>query len=219
VNAFADVDGLLRGRAEAAAEIGPAVWRNRMAVGLIGGILYGAVMGSYGGVGLQGLYSGLKVPLLVGVSTLLCLPNFYTVNAVLGLRSDFGRALRAILAAQVTVAAVLACLAPLTAFFYLGIAEYGTAVALNGVMFLVAALAGQVTLARAYRPLVAENPLHRVGRAAWLTLYVFVAIQAAWVVRPFVGDPALPTRFLRAGAWGNAYVEIVGLLLRIAQSL
>ena len=65
------------------------------------------------------------------------------------------------------------------------------------------------TWARHYRPLVARNPRHRVGRAAWLFLYVFVAIQSAWVLRPFVGAPGLPTRFFREGAWSNAYVMLV----------
>ena len=39
-------------------------------------------------------------------------------------------------------------------------------------------------------------------------LYVFVAIQAAWVLRPFVGAPGLPASFFREEAWDNAYVRI-----------
>jgi hypothetical protein len=205
---FADVDALLRGGDEAE----PPPWKRRLIVGVCGGLFYGAVMGSYGLAPLQAFYSALKVPLLVGVATLLCLPNFYTVNAVLGLRADFPRAVRAILSAQGTVAVVLAGLAPITAFLYASVSVYGLAVAANGVMFLIAAIAGQVALARRYRPLIAANPRHRLGRAAWLTLYIFVAIQMAWVLRPFIGDPSLPTRFFRSGAWGNAYVEVARLL-------
>jgi len=37
---------------------------------------------------------------------------------------------------------------------------------------------------------------------------VFVAIQLAWVLRPFIGDPSRPTTFFRETAWGNAYVKI-----------
>ena len=65
-------------------------------------------MGSYGLQARQALYSALKVPLLVGVSTAVCLPNFYTVNMVLGLGADFVKVIRAILVAQGTVAIVLA---------------------------------------------------------------------------------------------------------------
>jgi hypothetical protein len=204
-----ELDDLLRGRGY---EEGRPSRRRLLVIATAGGLFYGAVMGSYGLSPLQALYSALKVPLLVGVSTLVCLPNFYTVNSVLGLRDDFPLAMRAILTAQGTVAVVLASLAPVTAFLYASVSDYGMAVAANGVIFLVAALAGQVTLSRRYRPLIEANPRHRVGRAAWLTLYIFVAIQMAWVLRPFIGDPSLPTRFVRSGAWGNAYVEVAQLV-------
>jgi hypothetical protein len=39
-------------------------------------------------------------------------------------------------------------------------------------------------------------------------LYVFVAIQGAWVLRPFVGAPGLEPSFLRAELWTNAYVVV-----------
>jgi hypothetical protein len=215
LTALAEVDDLLRAEGRYGQESGPIPWRPLVAIGLAGGVLYGAVMGSYGLGARQALYSALKVPLLVGVSTLTCLPNLYTVNAVLGLRPDLRLVVRAILMAQGTVAVALAGLAPITAFLYFGIADYGTAVTLNGLAFLIAALAGQVTLSRCYRPLVARNPRHRIGRAAWLTLYLFVGIQAAWVLRPFVGHPGLPTRFFRSEAWGNAYVEVATLVWRV----
>jgi len=179
-----------------------------------GGLLYGAVMGAYGLRPLQMLYSALKVPLLLGVSALVCLPNLVAVNTVLGLRDDFAAALRAVLLAQGTVCISLAAVAPLTAVAYLSTDAYDLAVLFNGLMFLAAALAGQITLGRHYRPLIAANPRHRLGRNAWLGLYMFVAIQMGWVLRPFVGNPDLPTRFFREGAWGNAYVEVAAIVWR-----
>ena len=86
------------------------------------------------------------------------------------------------------------------------------ATALNGLMFAVASVAGQITLRRHYRPLIERNPRHRLALAAWLVLYVFVAIQLAWVLRPFIGSPGLTTSFFREGAWSNAYVELTRTL-------
>ena len=106
------------------------------------------------------------------------------------------------------MAVVLAALAPITLWAYASSSDYDLAILLNGVIFLVATLVGQVVLSRHYRPLVARNPRHRVGKAAWLTLYVFVAIQLAWVLRPFVGSPGLHVSFFRADAWSNAYVSL-----------
>jgi hypothetical protein len=39
-------------------------------------------------------------------------------------------------------------------------------------------------------------------------IYAFVGIQMGWVLRPFIGQPGVPTTFFRPGAWGNAYVEL-----------
>jgi len=198
---FSKIDALLRGE-----EAVP--WRVLIAAGCMAGFAYGAVMGFFGGRWLQSCYSGLKVPLLLLVSTLVCLPNFFVINTVLGLRDDFAAAYRGVLSAQGGVAVCLAALAPLTMVGYLSSSHYTFALVLNGTMFALASLAGQVTLARHYRPLIARNPRHRIGLTMWLVLYVFVAIQLAWVLRPFIGDPSRPTTFFRETAWGNAYVKI-----------
>jgi hypothetical protein len=44
---------------------------------------------------------------------------------------------------------------------------------------------------------------------AWPALYFFVAGQLAYVLRPFIGNPALPTSFLREHWWGNVYVDLL----------
>jgi len=209
----ASVDRLLRGEGRSSPG-GEAAVAAALAAIVAGGFLYGAVMGSYGIRPLQSLYSGLKVPLLLAVSTALCLPSFYVLYSLLGLRRDFAEALGGILAGQAALAVVLAALAPITAFVYVSKVEYAASVAFNGVQFLAASLAGQMALDRRFRPLIRRNRRHRIGRAAWLILYVFVAIQMAWVLRPFIGSPDLPTGFFRPGAWSNAYVEVLGIVLR-----
>ena len=196
------IDALLRGEAT-------VPWRFIAVAVCLAGFGYGTVMGFHGGRFLQALYSGLKVPLLLSVATCVCLPSFFVLNTVLGLRSDVAVAVRAVLLAQGSVAVCLAGLAPLTAVGYLSSANYPFAMVLNGVMFALASLAGQITLTRHYRPLLARDPRHWLGLFAWLILYVFVAIQAAWVLRPFIGAPGLPTSFFRQEAWGNAYVQVV----------
>ncbi len=183
-------------------------WRHLALLLLLGGFLYGAAMGMYNTRALQALYSGTKVPLLLLVSSVICLPSFFVLNSVLGLREDFRAAVRGIVAAQATLAVALTALAPLTLFLYATTHDYDFAIVLNGVVFLIGALAGQVTLTRHYRPLIARNPRHRIGRILWLVLYIFVAIQMAWVLRPFVGSPNIPTHFFREEAWSNAYVVV-----------
>ena len=214
-----DIDALLRAEGRYAPGRAEYPWRRLVTLLLAGGFLYGLVMGSYGARAVQAFYSGLKVPLLIGASTLIALPSFFVINTLLGLRDDFAPALRAVLTAQGTVAVCLAGATTLVAFVYASGVSYSAAILFNGACFMAAAGAGQLALGRQYRPLIERDARHRWGRAAWLALYVFVAIQMAWTLRPFVGDPSLGTRFIRSSELGNAYVEVAGLVWRFVQGL
>ncbi|MEW6746267.1 MAG: hypothetical protein AB1486_26295 [Planctomycetota bacterium] len=202
------VDDLMHGERRFAAGAGEVPWTAMALIVSGASFLYGAVMGSFGVRPLQMLYSGLKVPLLLGVSTLICLPSIFVLNTVMGLRRDLSAVMRGLLVSQGTVAVTLASLAPITAFMYLSTTGYELAKSLNALIFLVAALAGQITLARHYRPLIAADPRHRLELTAWLVLYLFVAIQMAWLLRPFIGAPDRPPEFLRDEPWDNAYVQL-----------
>ncbi|MEO0652351.1 MAG: hypothetical protein AAFZ65_16885 [Planctomycetota bacterium] len=206
---IAAADALLRGRGEFAVDAARVPLRALGLLALVFGFAYGAGMGAYSGRAAQAVYSGLKVPLLLGLSTLVCLPSFFVVNTILGLRDDFAAALRAVLCSQATVAVALGALLPITGLAYVSSANYRFAVLFNGVQFALAALAGQRTLGRHYRPLVARHQAHAHARRLWLALYIFVAIQLAWVLRPFVGAPGLRSTFLREDAWSNAYVVVL----------
>jgi hypothetical protein len=186
--------------------------RELLTATLVGGSLYGLAMGSFGLRPLQCAYSAIKVPLLLLVSTVICLPSFFAVNTVLGLRDEFRAALRGVLAAQATFAVTLLSLAPLTLVAYLTVERYPLPNFINGVQFALATVAAHVTLRRHYDPLVRRERRHKVARFAWLFFYVFVAIQMAWVLRPFIGHPGLPVAFFREDAWTNAYVQILRLI-------
>jgi hypothetical protein len=177
------------------------------------GACYGVVMGSYGGFRLwQMLFSGLKVPLLLLVTFAISLPSFFVLSTLLGVREDFAAARRAILRSQAALALVLAALAPYTALWYASTTAYDHAILFNALMFAVASFTAQAILRRSYRPLITRRPQQRQLLRIWLLLYVFVAVQMAWVLRPFIGDPESPTQFFRAGAWSNAYVVVARLI-------
>lgn len=214
---FQAIDDFLRGRGVFAPEA-PLAGRLRWLVILVVtcGPFYGAIMGTYSGLAPgrfhQLLYSGLKVPLLLLATFLLCLPSFFVINTVAGVRDDFGRVLRAVIGTQSCVTVVLASLAPLTLVWYVSCADYRLALLFNALFFGVASIAAQVVVRRYYGPLIRRSPRHRQLLRVWLVLYVFVGIQMAWVLRPFIGDPNLPVAFFRAEAWGNAYVVVARLL-------
>ncbi len=182
------------------------------------GMTYGAVMGSFGGVlgprAWQVVFAAVKVPLLLAATSAIALPSFFVLNTLMGLRSDFVEAVRALAATQAGLAVILASLAPFTLLWYASWDDYSNAILFNGLMFAVASFAAQVLLRGYYRPLIERNHRHRWMLWTWIVIYVFVGIQMGWVLRPFVGDPGGQVQFLREGAWGNAYQVVARLIYR-----
>ena len=210
------IDDILRRRQ--AVQSRPAGSALRWMVGCIltFGMLYGAAMGAFGGICgprlWQALYSALKVPLLLLGTSLIAWPSFLVLNTLVGLRRDLARATTALMAAQAGLAIVLASLAPLTLVWYASSSSYADALRCNGMMFAVACFAGQWLLRDHYRLLIERDARHRWMFWTWLLIYIFVAIQMAWVLRPFVGDPNAPVEFFRRDKWGNAYLVVARLI-------
>lgn len=205
-------------RADAALRVGlaPATelsTRSRLALIVCFGLFSGAVTGAYGARPLQMLYSGLKVPLLLAVASLLSLPTFFVLNTLFGLRRDFPRVVAALFSAQAGLTVILASLAPITAFVYVSGVSYQPAILFNALTFAAASAGGQAILRREYRHLIASNPAHRLMPRAWLVTYVFVGIQMGWVLRPFIGDPVQPVQFFREDSWTNAYVAVADIIM------
>lgn len=183
------------------------------------GMFYGAVMGTYGGLAadrvLQLVYSAVKVPFLIMTTFALSVPSFYVVNALLGLRGDFPRVIRALLMTQAGLTVILTSLSPMTALWYASMTAYQPAILFNGAMFAVASLGAQRILRREYEPLIRKDEKHRRMLRAWIVIYVFVGIQMAWVLRPFIGDPARPVQFFREDSWSNAYLFVLEMIWQV----
>ncbi len=182
------------------------------------GMFYGSVMGSFAGIFgdrfFQVIFSAVKVPMLLMVTFGLSLPFFYVLNTLYGLRDDFKKVLRSLLATQACVTIILMSLSPLTALWYISFDNYRTAILVNFIMFSFAAGSSQLVLKRFYRPLVESNPVHLKLLRFWIIIYGFVGVQMGWVLRPFIGDPNSQVQFFRDGAWGNAYLELFRIIFR-----
>ena len=190
---------------------------------LLGTLIYGLGMGSFGGFvpdtgrtwWLQPIFSALKLPVLLTVTGLLTLPAYIVVQSVLGLRSDLARLLDTLLCTQAVVAVSLAAMSPLTLLWYASVDDYNLALLLHILAFAVAAAAGQVVLRRLMRPLVRRNPLHRRLLRFWGVAYAFIGIQMGWSLRPFIGAPGAEVTFFREASFTNAYVALWNLLTRL----
>ena len=214
---LAHTDEFLRGSGPfepTAAARRPAWWLPAMI--LVFGPIYGGVMGSYNLDSperlLQVLYSAVKVPVLLTATSVLCLPGFFVLSTILGLREDLRESLQGILAGQAGLSIALASLSPLTRVWYFSTLDYRQALLFNTAMFTVATIAGQIVMLRYYRVLIAQHRYHRIMLYAWLVFYAFVGIQMGWTLRPFVGSPGLAVTFFREGPFTNAYVVMAGLI-------
>ncbi len=54
------------------------------------------------------------------------------------------------------------------------------------------------------------HPTHTPQHVSWNACWHFG--EMAWVGRPLIGAPGLPTRFVREGAWTNAHVPLAELV-------
>jgi len=189
-----------------------------MTLGLLGSALTGLVLGASSGDPWLAVFAAVKVPLLLAATACVCLPNFYVLNAVLGLRDDFAAACRGLIAAQATLGLALGALAPVSVFLSLSVLDPYALTLCDALLFGAATWAAQQVLARHYAPLVARDGRHRLALRCWLLLFAFTGVQLAWVLRPFRGTDGLAVQFLRPEAFEqNAYVVLVDHFLRLGR--
>jgi len=208
---FAAAENLLRGEVDATPDN-----RTCVVIGVAGCVMAGAALGAASGDVRMAMFAALKVPLLIALTAGLCLPSFYVVNTVLGLRDDFALACHGLLAAQAALGLMLGALSPMLVFLAVSVANPFAVTLLDALQFAAATWAAQQVLKRHYQPLIARDARHRLALRGWLVLFAFTSVQLAWVLRPFRGTEGFPVQFLRPEAFEqNAYVVLVEHFVRL----
>jgi hypothetical protein len=186
---------------------------------VIGAGVYGAIMGLWRSP-LQALFTGIKLPLVILLTTLGNGLLNGMLAPLLGLNLTFRQSLTVVLMSFAFVSVVLGALSPvawfliwntppLTAGMQLSSPEYGV-MQLTLAGFI--ALAGVVGNAHLL-PLLSEWARSRVvGRKvlfAWLAGNLFLGSQIAWVLRPFIWDPARPVEFIGCEYFHGSFFETI----------
>ncbi|HOX38868.1 MAG TPA: hypothetical protein PL033_12835 [Candidatus Brocadiia bacterium] len=151
-SSFRDLDQLLRGNATTPELLGKGTDHlklgSNLTVVILLGIIYGVSMGLFGvlthepPINLQVLSSALKVPALFLLTLVVTFPSLYVFGALLGVDLSPAQILRALMAAIAVNLAVLASLAPITAFFTLTTTSYSFMTLLNVAFFALAGFVG-----------------------------------------------------------------------------
>lgn len=201
--------------------------------------LYGFFMGWYAMFGRpepeyrQVLASIAKVPLLFVCTFIVTFPSLYVFNTLYGSQLSFQRTVLLLLGMTALTAVVLAALGPVTAFFSLTTTSYDFMKLLNAFFFALSTVIGVSFLlkaARRWQSVTAEtssagaNPANVAAGAApraprgggvvldlWLMLYLLVAAQMAWVLRPFLLSPDTPFELLRERE-ANVFINLLQTL-------
>jgi len=197
--------------------------------------LYGAVIvlgtAAFGGaIGiwrdpLQALYTAIKFPLIVLLTTLGNGLLNGMLAPLLGVNLSFRQSLLAIFMSFTIAAAVLGACSPLMYFVVWNtppLAGQGTgATTTHSTIFVtlvaimaIAGIAGSVRLLQLLRALSGSETSARRTLWAWLAGNLLLGSQLTWILRPFVGAPWLPVEFLRPNAFDGNFFEALASHLK-----
>lgn len=164
-----------------------------LAVLTLGAGSFGVVVGAPRSA-LQGVYAGIKVPLLIIATLMVALPAVTGLLRASGSPLGRTRVTSALLVAGARLGAVAGAVAPwLWLALSLGLGYHASVLAVVATLGVSAVPALGVV-----RRVQAENrgfPLATVGAAFVL---LTVGAQTGWLLRPFVGRPTQPVTFLRS---------------------
>jgi hypothetical protein len=190
-----------------------------MAVVVAGAGLYGAVMGAWRDA-WQALYTGIKLPLVILLTTLGNTLLNGMLAPLLGLNLTFRQSLLMVLMTFTIAAVMLGAFSPIAAFVVwntppltaatrLVSPEYGM-LQLTLVAFIAyAGVTGNLCLMPLLRQLSGSAAVARNVLLAWLAVNLLLGSQICWVLRPFIWDPARPVEFLGPEYLRGSFYETV----------
>lgn len=186
---------------------------------VIGAGTYGAAMGCWRDP-WQALYTGIKLPLVILLTTL---GNGFLngmLAPLLGFNATFRQSLTIVLMTFATASVILGALSPVALFVVwntpplnaatqLSSPEYGFMQLTLAVLIACAGVAGNVHIVPLLSQWTRSAAVARKVLLAWLAGNLFLGSQICWVLRPFIWDPAGPTRFIGREYFRGSFFETV----------
>jgi hypothetical protein len=183
---------------------------------MVGGGLYGAAMGCWRDP-VQALFTGIKFPLIILLTTL----GNGLLNAMLapllGLNIGLRQSLQAVLMSFTIAASILGSFSPIL-FFLVWNSPPMSAQNSGAYSFIQLTHVAVIAFSGVAANLRLSQLLRRLGRSAiigrrvliaWLAGNLLLGSQLSWILRPFIGAPSLPVEFLRKNAFDGNFFESV----------
>lgn len=185
------LDELLRDRAALLARIDAgvelaAVARVMLVTTLVCGVVLGACMGMVRG-GVQIVFAGLKFPLVMLVTTAACAPWLTALKKGLGHRASLVRDVALVLSSLALAMIVAASMAPLLLWAVFQQINYHVLILLIVGICGIGGVVGCGFFVKGVRRHIGRHSALICG--AFTVVFAVVAMQASWVMRPYVVRP------------------------------
>jgi hypothetical protein len=183
----------------------PSLAMASMAAAIVGSAVFGGVLGAFRG-GWQIAIGAGKVPLALLATLAITVPAFYALAAAFGRAWTMRTAVAVTLAAAARASLVLLAAAPV---LWLGISSglsYHASTVAAAVAYGLAGLAALGVLLRS----LADQARGLVAAAAFISVFIAVGGQTAWIFRPYLGRPshaAIPLLRASEGSFADAVVK------------
>lgn len=200
-----------------AAQQSRLVWFSIIAI-VFGAGIYGAAMGCWSS-GLQALYTGIKLPLVILLTTAGNGLLNGMLAPLLGLNIGFRQSFVIVLVSFAIASLILGALAPVALFLVwntpplsavtrLISPEYNFLQLTLAVFIAVAGTMANVQLLPLLREWSRNRNIARNVLFAWLACNLFLGSQICWVLRPFIWEPGT-VKFIGAEYLHGSFFETV----------
>jgi hypothetical protein len=186
---------------------------------VVGAGAYGAVMGSWRDP-LQAVYTGIKLPLVMLLTTLGNGMLNGLLAPLLGLNLTFRQTFAVVLISFAVTSIVLGALSPVALFIVYNTPPLAAGTTLKSPEYAVlqltlavfVALAGVIGTVRLLPLLRQWSGSSRAGLnvlLAWLAVNLFLGSQISWVLRPFIWEANRPVAFIGADCFQGSFFETI----------
>jgi hypothetical protein len=180
---------------------------------------YGAVMGCWRDP-MQALYTGIKLPLVILLTTIGNGLLNGMLAPLLGLNAGFRQSFIVVLMTFAVASIILGALSPIALFVvwntpplttgaWLTSPEYQFLQLTLAVFIAFAGIVGNLRLLPVLHQWAGSKVIARRVLIAWLAVNLFLGSQICWVLRPFIWDPARPVEFIGREYFHGSFYETV----------
>lgn len=173
--------------------------------------LYGIIMGSYNGW-LQSIVTGIKIPVLILLSLLICFPALYVIQSMIGSTMTISQMAKIIFSGFFVFSTIALSFGPIIIFFMITSNSYSFLKLLHVAVFVFSGIFAVKTIVSGLRFSCEKKNLYpRLGLTIfkiWVFILAFVSSQLAWNLRPFVGSRDLQFELFREKE-GNFFIAVI----------